>query len=86
MKRYFFLHPDTLATKDIFNGRSLWEDSPSKSEFIVVKEIGPAMDHWKEAMESSLFVNSLLDDIRTALHDRGYSKDLIQQILVKIKD
>lgn len=36
----------------IDRGRSTWEDHIDKAEFIVVKEVGPAMAHYKEAMES----------------------------------
>lgn len=51
MKRYFFLHPKTRLILNISGGRSLWEDYSDKRDFIVVKEVGPAMEHWKEAME-----------------------------------
>ncbi|CAK0750167.1 hypothetical protein CCP1ISM_3740001 [Azospirillaceae bacterium] len=52
-KRYYFLHPKTLKVCDIYNGRSIWEDHIDKEEFIVVKEVGPSFDHYKEACAAS---------------------------------
>lgn len=50
--KYYFLHPTTFQVYNIRNGRSNWEDHMDKARFIVVKEVGPAMEHCEEAMES----------------------------------
>jgi hypothetical protein len=43
--KYYFLHPVSLKVCVIKNGRSTWEDHINKAEFIVVKEVGPAMEY-----------------------------------------
>lgn len=46
---YYFLHPKTFKVCGIHNGRSTWEDHIDKAEFVVVKVLGPAMEHYEEA-------------------------------------
>jgi hypothetical protein len=50
--RYYFLHPSSLKVCRIEGGRSLWEDHIDKESWIVVKEVGPSLRHWKEAFGS----------------------------------
>lgn len=53
MSKYYFVHTGRGVIYPIYNGRSIWEDCSDKVEFVVVKEMGPAMDHYKEAMDSA---------------------------------
>lgn len=48
--RYWFLNFQTQDVLSVFGGRSIWEDRLDKADFIVVKEVGPAMEHWREAL------------------------------------
>lgn len=62
IKKYYFMHPKTKKVLDIHNGRSLWEDHIDKVDFVVVREIGPSMEFYKEAMQSP--ENLLLDGVK----------------------
>lgn len=82
--RYFFLHPQTLKTCDIHNGRSRWEDHIDKADFIVVKELGPAMEYCEEATSPEI-TETLLEQIEEAIHARGYSGILADKVIAKLR-
>lgn len=84
--RYFFLHPKTGTVYHIYNGRSLWEDNLHKAEFIVVKEIGPAMDHADEACDASLIDTRVMMDIQLTLESKKYPPAIVETILKKLQE
>jgi hypothetical protein len=49
-EKYFFMHPNTGKICEIYNGRSMWEDHIDKADWVVIKVLGPALDHYDEAM------------------------------------
>lgn len=84
MKKYYFMHPKTFKVCDIHNGRSLWEDHADKENWIVVREVGPAMDHWEEAMSIGI-TETLIQQIEEAMHAKGYSGELADFVTNKLR-
>lgn len=52
MNRFVFVHPKTLKTLEIDNGRSLWEDHIDKMDFMVYRQVGVAREFWDFALTS----------------------------------